>query len=195
MGIFENYDNFFRRHEALLQLKEAERNSNLIKIQNLKDERLQRSSSLQRSTEIFTAIQSKFNNVMLTEKNVANWESLFERDRIRDGSKSPQSARDLMAILEIESQKFEDENVNWWLECDELSLLTQVAIPDTRRSVMRENLIARKEQFFKNKMMTLLMINDRLADIIKDEMDVMETKSANLQEISQVREISFETKN
>lgn len=169
----------------MLQLKEAERSFNLKKIQNLQNERLQREKSLQRSTYIFKSIVSKSNDVKLTEKNQACWENLFERDRIRDALMSPQSVRDLIAFVEIESRKFEDENLNWWLQCDEFSLLTQMSVPDSRRSVMKAKFIEKEEKFFKTKIETLLEINDRLAAKIEDGI-VSNNISAELQEFIQV---------
>lgn len=187
-----SYNKFsFRRRQALLKLREEERNFNLEKIQNLQHERIQRVAELRRSVEIFSSLDAEHKIAKNAEKITQNWNSLFQSDRIRDASKSPQALRDLLAILEIESEEFEAENLNWWLKCDEFSLLTQVMIPDTRRTVMRDGFREMKEKFFKQQINDLMSINDRLAAIIERKVVIENENSVQLREFFQVISDSF----
>lgn len=177
----------------MLKLREEERNFNLQKIQNLQQERIQRAAELRRSVEIFSSLVAEQKNVKNAEKITQNWNSLFQSDRIRDASKSPQAMRDLLAILEIESEEFEAEILNWWLKCDEFSLLTQVMIPDTRRTVMRDEFREMKENFFLQQINDLMSINDRLASMIERKVVIENDSSVQLREFVQVRAESYNT--
>lgn len=148
------------------KVKEEEKNLNLKKLQNEKEEGIRRASTLRRSTEIFSSILSKFNEVKTIEKKFSIWKSYFENDKLQDGFISTQSFRDLLAMLELENQLYYDQNFNWYLKCDERCLLTQVSVDDSRRMILKPKYREMMEKFYEQKIKSLLAINDRLMDII-----------------------------
>lgn len=89
----------------------------------------------------------------------------FDTKKLPDLS-VPSNVRDLVYQWRQSLQEHWSKQFNWWLSCNQRSLLTQEELPDTRRSTLkrsREN----TGKFYGRKVQEMLKVHDSLMRVLE----------------------------
>lgn len=98
-------------------------------------------------------------------KEKENWDSYVNCDKL-NYLDVPANVRDFMSQWQSSLHEHWGQQYNWWLQCDDRSVLTQDQREDTRRILMKK-LREKTGNFYDKKLHALLKVYNRLLDFLK----------------------------
>lgn len=161
-----NEFNFSRKLEELRKQREEQRLRNLERIRIENEIKIERFQQLENSQNTFSSIASKIREHYCDVHKIDEWNKYMLCEKYPDMS-SPSSIREFLTQIATNLQSHDGEYHNWWLKCDERSLLTQVSeIPDTRRCKIKK-IRESTMNFYNGLLQKLFIVNDRLNQIVR----------------------------
>jgi hypothetical protein len=96
----------------------------------------------------------------------SRWQKYLRCSRIPDMS-VPSTAREFLYKFLCNFEEYSANNLNWWVRCDERSLLTQdPSIPDTRRALIGK-LRVPIGKFYDDKLRFMMKVYESLEDALR----------------------------
>jgi hypothetical protein len=110
------------------------------------------------------------------------YEEYFDTEKLPDMS-NPANVRKVVYRWKQSLQEYWNQHKNWWLECNQRSLLSQDDTPDTRRSFVK-NIREKTGKFYGKKVHELMKIHEELMNALQtnDECeDLLQVEGRKLQ--------------
>lgn len=165
--------------EELKKLREEQKLLNIERIKRDEEVKVQRSSHLQNSTNFFASLSRKAEDFLLKILQDENWKNYLKCESLPRVN-SPVEIREYLTRIKLLIQSHDENNLNWWLRCDDKSLLTQVPDTcDTRRSAIRESREP-TASFYEKLLKSLFIIHDRLIEELRKKNDITENSHDEL---------------
>lgn len=92
------------------------------------------------------------------------YDDYFDMKKLPDLS-VPANVRDVLYCWKQSLQEHWDQQINWWLKCDQRSLLTQESTPDIRRFAVKNSRIE-TGKFYGKKIRELLKVHEKVLNAI-----------------------------
>lgn len=99
-------------------------------------------------------------------RNVEGWKKYLKCDNIPN-TNVPAEARKFLYKFHQEFLDYHDKHLNWWVQCDQNSIMTQdIRIPDTRRQTINK-IRQPTGKFYDQKLRFMMKVYESLEDSLR----------------------------